>query len=227
MQIQINIEETLYEYYQKVKGKTENIYTILSLPVDIRSSCPICGGTDCVQFICYYTRIVIDEKGRCYTDFPIARFLCKSTDRTCSLLPQQLVPYCKYSIELILTICKLAFSLEWSITEVLDYLENLAEDNPLSTSGSQVQRLEKLFKKAKDKILATCYYPEFTEKSFQENKVEQIKNFIKFAEEFKCVKVVFEIKGVCGLGHDFYLSGGSYFKNAQFLFGVASQFRGS
>lgn len=225
MQIQIFIEENLYEYYQKVNGREENIYSLIDLSIDVTSDCPLCRMAGCAHFICYYRRIVVDEKGRTYTDFPIARFLCIHTYKTFSLLPFQLVPYCKYSIELIVSICELSFLMGFSIAKVLDYLVELGNYEPIYTSASHIQRLEKLVDGAQDKIFTARNYSEFEECGFKENRQGQRKKFIEFAREFECVKVTFTIKGPCGLGHDFYLCGGGYSKNAQFLFGRASQFR--
>ncbi len=226
MQLHVIIKDSLSDYYQKVKKENKNILSLIILVLDFKSCCPICRETNCAESKGHYTRIVIDEKARCYSDFPIARFLCVSIKKSFSLLPYQLVPYCKYSIELILIICNLSFVLGWSVTQVLDYLADLNNDEPLYTSASQIQRLKKLIIGAIDKIFSTRYYPDFEAKALDENKKGQGKYFIKFAEGFECVKVSsFTIKGGYGLGHDFYLNGGGYLQNASFLFGVAYQFR--
>lgn len=233
MQIPIYITETLSEYYEKVKGRNYDIFSILELPLDVYNNCPICGGADCAQFIEYYTRGVVDGNGRFYEDFPIARFLCsrKGTDirighKTFSLLPFQLIPYRKYSIPFIVKTLESRYIEGGSIYEVLDDLAALGEENNLPTSGSQLSGFDKLLEEAIDKILASGYYPEFEEEVFCNSNLKgQIKSFIEFSEEFECVKVDCSRKGPCALGYDFYLCGGGYYKNARLLFGTPSQFR--
>lgn len=74
IQIPIYIEESLTEYYKKVKGKNYDLLWILDLPIDFSNCCPICGGVDCARFIEYYERKVTDENGTFYKRFPIARY---------------------------------------------------------------------------------------------------------------------------------------------------------
>jgi hypothetical protein len=232
MQVIINMEETLSEYYEKVKGRSYDIFLILELSCDVYNRCPICGGMNCAQFIGYYVRKVVDENGKKYDDFPIARFLCnrKGTEvivnhKTFSLLPFQLIPYHKYCIDFMVKTLKLRYVDGHSIYDTLDNLAISGEDS-LSTGAGQVIDFAVMVKEAIDKILARGYYHEFDEKIFQDSSLkEQIKNFIEFSEEFECVKVDSPIEGPCALGYDFYLSGGGYLRNAHFLFGTPSQFR--
>lgn len=232
MQVIINIKETLSEYYEKVNGKNYDIFIILELSIDVYNSCPICGGMKCAQFIGYYLRKVVDENGKKYDDFPIARFLCnrKGTDivvahKTFSLLPFQLIPYHKYSIAFMVKTLRLRYVEEYSLYDTLDELAESGEDS-LSINAGQVIGFTGVVEEAIDKILAGGYYPEFEEKIFQDSSLkEQIKNFIEFSEEFECVKVNSPLKGPCALGYDFYLSAGAYYQNAHFLFGTPSQFR--
>ena len=94
IQVLIFIRESLAKYYQKVKGKKYDLVEILDLELDLRERCPLCGGKDCAGFIGYYTRVVIDEHGTYFKEFPIARYVCKgkgerswSGHKTFSLLP--------------------------------------------------------------------------------------------------------------------------------------------
>jgi hypothetical protein len=233
LQVTICIKETLYEYYEKVKGKNIDIFLILELYLDVYNHCPICGGVDCAQFIGYYPRKVVDKNGKSYDDFPIARFLChrKGTNieidhKTFSLLPYQLIPYRKYSIPFIEESLSSRYIEGRSICNVLDDIAQLGKEDILSTSSSQLLGFDKLVAEAIDKILASGYYPEFEQIIFNQSSVEATtRHFIEFAQAFECVKVDSGIKGACGLGYDFYLSGGGYYKNAQYLFGKPSQFR--
>lgn len=53
---------------------------------------------------------------------------------------------------------------------------------------------------------------------------ERIKVFIYFAEGFSSKRNSL-LRGPPGLGYDFYVRGGTFLKNAPFLFGTPSQFR--
>jgi len=117
------------EYYSQVKDSSRDIIELLGLPHDFRYRCPLCGAGDCAQFIGYYCRGVIDERGTYYNAFPIARYLCngKETaltvkDRTFSLLPYQLVPYSKYCIPFIVNVLMKVYGEDSSVKELLDYL---------------------------------------------------------------------------------------------------------
>ena len=67
--------------------------------------CPICGDKACFRQITPYERKAIDVDfdadgtGEVHTDrVQIARFLCRRTMRTFSLLPCQLLPYHRYTV---------------------------------------------------------------------------------------------------------------------------------
>lgn len=232
MQVLLYINETLSQYYNKVKGESRDIFSLLSLSIDVYSHCPLCGGKDCARFFKYYTREAVDEKGKFYKDFPIAQFMCyRKGDsiiiehKTFSLLPYQLIPYRKYSIFFTIESSKSRNKDDNSINKVLNHLAEISEDD-LPVNGTQIQRMDTIIEEAIDKILARGYYAEFEDTIYQQSRVEErMKSFIDFADEFECHKDISDIKGPSALGYDFYLSGGGYYKNAPFLFGTPSQFR--
>jgi hypothetical protein len=65
----------------------------------VGEACPVCGQTGCWREISPYDRTAIElfpfRKGK----VSIARFQCRKTMRTFSLLPYQLAPYHQYTIE--------------------------------------------------------------------------------------------------------------------------------
>jgi hypothetical protein len=68
-------------------------------------ACPICGQPGCGREITGYERTAIDlfpevRRGR----VPIARFLCRATRRTFSLLPMELAPYHQYLVPTMLRV---------------------------------------------------------------------------------------------------------------------------
>lgn len=226
IQITIHIRERLSEYYRKVNGAIIDILLIIELNINFMDHCPLCGGRNCPQFIGYYYRQVIDEDGRYYKDFPIARYKCRSKGKTFSLLPHQLIPYTRHSIPFIIKTLKLRHKEGLSIYKLQDYIAGLGWEDILTITANQLFRFKKIVIEAVNKIKASKYYPEFDKKVMDKITDKQIVcSFIEFAQDFECLKSESSIKGPCGLNYDFYINGGGYFHNAHFLFGTASQFR--
>lgn len=226
IQITIHIRETLSEYYKKVNGAIIDLLLLIELSIDFMDHCPICGGRNCPQFIGYYYRQVIDEDGRYYKDFPIARYRCRSKGKTFSLLPYQLVPYIKHSIPFVINTLKLRHKKGLSIYRVQDWIASLGREDILAINPNQLFRFKKIVIEAVNKIKAGGYYPEFDKKVMDKTTDKEIVcSFIEFAQDFECLKSESSIKGPCGFNYDFYINGGGYFHNAHFLFGTASQFR--
>lgn len=192
----------------------------------------MCGGKDCAQFIGYYFRGVIDEKGTYYKAFPIARYLCTRkrsaltvTHRTFSLLPYQLVPYTKYSIPFIIGCLGKVYGEDTSVKGLLDYLASFGAGQYIELSTSTFHAFKAFILTCIDKMLAIGFYKEVESALQSPSGRQRIKVFLAFAEEFTCHKTDHVIRGPCALGYDYYLSNGGYFRNGHFLFGVPSQFR--
>lgn len=143
--------------------------------------------------------------------------------RTFSLLPYQLVPYTKYSIPFIIETVNKRHIEGLSLYRLQDYLSGFGEGDILPISANQVFVFQALMMEAVEKIKASGYYKEFD--ADKNTHKEFLMSLLVFAEGFECVKSTPPIRGPCGLSYDFYLSGGSYFRNAPFLFGTPSQFR--
>lgn len=199
---------------------------------DFKAQCPLCGGKDCAQFIGYYYRGVVDEKGTYYKALPIARYLCNRKGsalsikhRTFSLLPYQLVPYTKYSIPFIIGCLKKVYGEDSSVKELLDYLAGVKAGEYVELSPSTFDGFKAFILTCINKMSALGFYKE-TESVLQSPFGNQrIKAFLVFAEDFACYKTDHPIRGPCALGYDFYLSNGGCFRNGYFLFGTPAQFR--
>jgi len=223
---------SLAEYYEKVKKKKWDLRDIIKLDIDLNKRCPLCGGEGCVQFIGYYHRCVVTKDGDSYDDFPIARYLCRRkgkrrvvNHRTFSLLPRQLVPYKKYSVEFMMKQVKARYVEGKSCKIILDDL--FSQGQEVSIDKSQILGFDKIIEEAIDKILARGWYSELKEGLLRaESKKERMKVFVEFSEGFECTKVNPWTKGASALGYDFYLNEGGYYQNGWFLFGKPSQFRG-
>lgn len=231
-QLPIVIGYTLREYYSQVRGRGEDIIEILGLPNDFTYSCPLCGAMDCAQFIGYYCRGVIDEKGTYYKAFPIARYLCTRKGkalsvkhRTFSLLPYQLVPYSKYSLPFILNALRKVNGEDRSVKGLLDYLAGFGMEEYIDLSANAFYAFRAFILTAIDKMLAMGFYKEIAAQLQTPSEKQRIRIFLVFAEDFSCCKIGIEIRGPCALGYDYYMEDGGYMRNAHFLFGTPSQFR--
>lgn len=86
--------ESIWEYREAFVSEG------IDFPSVIGSACPICGECECYRMITPYQRYAIDLfPGWRKEEIPIARFLCKKRWRTFSLLPIQLIPYVRYTVE--------------------------------------------------------------------------------------------------------------------------------
>jgi len=70
--------------------------------LELGTDCPICGGQDCWRGIAPYERKVIELMPWREDDILVARFLCRTTGETFSLLPYWLAPYHQYTVGSIL-----------------------------------------------------------------------------------------------------------------------------
>jgi hypothetical protein len=233
IQILIFIQDRLAQYYQKVKGKGYDLIEVLGLEIDFRQCCPVCGGVDCALFLGYYTRVVIDENGTFFKEFPIARYQCggkgkrmPQQDRTFSLLPYQLVPYTRYSLAFIIKSLRARYEEGLSIVKLQDYLAAFGRDEVLLISADQLSGFKQIILEAVNKIMATGHYRELEGVVFRKStEKERLVVFMGFACCFECSKVSPSIRGPGGLGYDFYLNEGGFVHNAHFLFGTPHQFR--
>lgn len=232
IQLPLLIEYTLREYYNQVRGRGEDVIEVLRLPNDFTYSCPLCGAMECAQFIGYYYRGVIDEKGTYYKAFPIARYLCNGKGkavlvkhRTFSLLPYQLVPYSKYSIPFIINALRKVYGEDNSVKGLLDYMAGIGLEDYIDLSVSTFHAFKSIILTAIDKLLAMGFYREIKSQLQSPSLRQRVRTFLSFAEHFTCLKISPEIRGPCTLGYDYYMQAGGHMRNAHFLFGTPSQFR--
>lgn len=244
IQIIIIVDCTLRQFYQKVKREHAEISEIIDVVDSFHSGCPLCGGFDCARFLGYYYRQVIDEKGRYYRDFPVPRFVCRRKEKhakinhvnqkTFSLLHYHLVPYSVYSLPFVVKVLQSRYidgmtveSIQ-GIQSIQGYLGDItsSENNYKELSASGIFAFKGLFVKAITKILVNGYYPQLSDKLVgTSQETVRIKMFLAFCLDFICQKCIPPIRGPCALSYDFYITGGSYLRNAFFLFGTPSQFR--
>jgi len=76
--------------------------------LELGTDCPICGGQDCWREIAPYERKVIELMPYREGIIVVARFQCRATGKTFSLLPYWLAPYHQYTVRSILLAVLLA-----------------------------------------------------------------------------------------------------------------------
>ena len=205
IQIFLKLDVSLKTYINQIENGTFEFPTYSHF-------CPICHGDSCCIRHGYYFRQVIDENGTFYKSFPVARYLCqrkwkaKLKDRTFSLLPWQLIPYRKFTITFLLAVAE--FQTGHSIKERLDTFY------PVITIPSQLEDLDEIVHTALEKLKISGLI----------NPDTSLKYFTSFS--FDYVSETDEnIRGPTGLSWDYYNKHGGYYRNSQFLYGRASQFR--
>lgn len=175
----------------------------------------------------------MDEEGRHFKDFPIARFLIEDPNdfgqvkhKTFSLLPYQLIPYRKFSIPFLIKVmgigCKDKMSVHRLQQRVFDF--TFKNGNGLELCAARTYEFKSLIDQAITKLLSSGFYPEFIPRFQTGSLWEKVRIFLDISGEFYCHKVIPSIRGPCALGYDYYLSGGGYQRNHYFLFGTPSQF---
>jgi hypothetical protein len=73
--------------------------------------CPVCGREQCYREITPYWRYAIDLfPGYSKERIPVARFLCRQSGKTFSLLPIQMIPYFQYTAHAVIRVLLLALT---------------------------------------------------------------------------------------------------------------------
>jgi len=90
----------------------------------VEGRCPICGKAGCLRELTPYERGVVSLFPYRADRVEVARFLCRKTGRTVSLLPLELAPYHEFTIPSMLTVMLLCLKTArprsaWSILAAL------------------------------------------------------------------------------------------------------------
>lgn len=114
-----------------------------------------------------------------------------------------------------------------NLEALLDYISDFTSRGSyyVELAPSRIASFNRLIKTAIAKICANAYYPKLIAKIQTNCQHKQIKQFLLFSLDFQCDKFHYPIRGPCAVAVDYYLNGGSYFLNSDFLFGKPSQFR--
>ncbi len=157
MQINYTINTNLSAYSKSVlAGKWE-------FP-DFSDECPICGKKDCAVRIGFYHRwgFCFEELKKTYT--PVARYLCrrednnksnlKSSHRTFSLLPSQLIPYKLYDVDSLMFMADLRYNKKMSLLDIADEFSAISESLSISVSSATIWKYLLIFMISHKKIIS-------------------------------------------------------------------------
>lgn len=194
MQLQYNNVLSLTEYYKLVLAK------IWEFP-DFSDKCPICGAKKCAVRIGYYYRWVYIFKLEIKLYIPVARYLCrrknktksqwKSTHKTFSLLPSQLIPYMMYDLDSMLYIADSRLKKGETFLDIATDISTIAEHPVISISTATIIEYLKIFVNGCTKLKTLCEIVYDT----YERYIDPIKNhtggIIKFVQDIHSKHVIF------------------------------------
>lgn len=220
--IQILIDIKLPKYLNNVKGKN-----FLGFP-NFQDCCPLCGGVDCPRFLGTYRRkSVITSRGVIYHNIPIARFRCRrrgkknpTAHKTFSLLPYELIPYSKFSIDFVFDVMTLSYLEEKSQREILDFI-TVQSDGILCLDPWIFPEFKSYLIQGIDKLLISRNYRELEALLNRQEISLRIKNLLHYLSG----RYGSPIRGPCKLSWEFYIQKGSYKSNSEFLWGIPSHYR--
>jgi len=209
---------SLTKYYVKVnRGDYE-------FP-DFSDYCPICSSANCARFHGYYYRPVVTKEGIYYKDFPIRRYKCRNKGNkrlkqvTFSLLPHELLPYVKYSVEFIFKILFDIYVHDMSEKSALDIISQFCDEDILCISPITVYNFKYLVLKGMNNLCISGF-------------PDEIKKIINTPDIFKRLRLfvlylysINHIRSPSDYGYNFYINQGGYKTNSPFLLGTPSQFR--
>jgi len=125
--VQIIYSIKLTEYLKKVK-LGEWRYPNYS------GCCPICDKKHCAVRIGYYWRWVFVFKIMKKLHIPVARYLCKKTGKTFSLLPSQCIPYRLYDTESLMFMASCRFKKGMNLLDIATEFAALTDNISVSCS---------------------------------------------------------------------------------------------
>ena len=186
----------------------------------------------CARYLGFYTRRVEDPRtGFSVQDFPVMRFFCnrvgnglRSSHRTFSLLPIELVPYRKLSILYIVLSVLIRFKRNVSLLRALDIIADelcsLAQDIGFVHEPALIDH-ELILRLASQRFWKSAALFS-TEPNFPDN--QSFSGFLEYCEDYGSI-LDESIRGPPGLAWDYYILNQEHGRFGSLLFGVPSQDR--
>jgi hypothetical protein len=121
---------------------------------DYSSSCPLCGGENCVVRIGFYKRkkVIVDNK--IHKKVPIARWLCqrkgskRPKHQTFSLLPYPLIPYHRHALNIIVDTVNIHHHQGASLEQTKRVISSNGINNDIPLENNQIHDFNKIFSNA-------------------------------------------------------------------------------
>jgi hypothetical protein len=190
--------------YQNILNLTEYYKLILAeiwkFP-DFSDKCPICGAKNCAVRIGYYNRCVYIFKLKIKLYMPVARYLCrrknktksqwKSTHKTFSLLPSQLIPYRMYDLDSMLYIADLSLKKNISFLDVSINISTMKEHSEISISTATIMEYRAIFIQGCTKLKTLCEIVYDTYERYIDYLKDYTGGIIKFVENIYLKHVIF------------------------------------
>lgn len=165
------------------------------------------------------------NEGIYYKDFPIIRYKCRNKgnkkikDVTFSLLPHELIPYVKYSIEFIFRVLFDIYVNNRSEKSALDIITQFCSEEILCISPVTVNNFKCSIEKGINRLAISKLYDEIKDIINIPDKYYRLRLFVLYLYGMK------HIRSPCEYSYEFYMKNGGYKTNSPFLWGIPSQFR--
>ena len=101
---------------------------------DYSDCCPICDRKDCAVRIGYYHRWIFVFTLLKKLHIPVARYLCKKTGKTFSLLPSQCIPYRLYDTDSLMFMASGRFKKGMNLLDIATEFSALTDDISVSSA---------------------------------------------------------------------------------------------
>jgi len=200
---------------------------------DYRTDCPLCGGKNCAVRIGFYERkkVIIDNK--IYENVPIARWLCqrkgykKSTHKTFSLLPFQLIPYHRHGLNFIFNTVNFHHYNSSSLVQTKDFISVKGVDTDLPLENNQIHNFKHIFSQALLKLTSIAEVKDQISQASYWDSSDPIGTMLQFINDYESRFLATQqlhVSNAEKLALDFlyHFQTGDYFQR-HFLFGTPSQ----
>ena len=234
------MEKLLIQIYYQTNTDLANYYGIFSkgkwnIPNYWDKPCEICGAVGCATYHGFYTRHAVDPMtGFSVNDFPVMRFLCnrvgykfKSVHRTFSLLPSELIPFRKLSLEYMMQSVLIRVKRKLSLFKSLDAISNelcfLSLDIAFVHESALLDHVDIMTLAANRLWKFSELFSEFP--GFPSDSDNQILlQFLEYCQNYRSARDE-SIRGPPGLAWDYYNLNKNHGRFGAFLFGRPSQKR--
>jgi len=145
----------------------------------------------------------------------------KQKHRTFSLIPDTLIPYRRFSIDLLMFILQLLIIEKFSSVETLNKIDSYSPDACI-VSGVTLAHLLILFEQTRIKLI--LFFQQFQDRAPPDPSFFTTEDTLHFLMKYSSPQTESPHCAAYYLSLEYYNQNGSYLKNARFLFGTASQF---